>query len=415
MIGLQIAMKSPWSCGARDEDCHLGEARLAILASHPIQYYVPLYRALAATGLDLEVWYHGTRGIKPSWDEGFQRNVQFDVPLLGGYRHRFLVQDTTVGSNLRLGAAAYKEARRLMWEQRRNALVAFGYGRITNMLAIALPRPLGAKALLFGDSNPLPRPGIVRGAVKTGVLSSLFSRVDHFLVCGQRNEEYYRQYGVPPTRMTKACFSVDNHFFRERANAAGPNRHEIRRRLGLPDTGPVFLFCGKFVPHKRPLDALRGFAIARRRSSCTLAIVGSGECEAAMKTEADRLGLGDSVAFLGFRNQSELPAVFASADALIVPSAFEPWGLVVNEAMACGLAIAASDVVGAVPDLVKDNGFVFPVGDLDALANGLSNWVERPIELASARAASLRIIDRWGIRQTVDGFVDGIQRALAAR
>src|SRR5262249_2932396 len=141
---------------------------------------------------------------------------------------------------------------------------------------------------------------------------------------------------------------------------------------GLPLRIPLFLACGKLISVKRTLDVVQAFAQVRRTLPSGLVIVGTGVLESAIRTEVSRLGLDPDVKMLGFRNQGDLPAVYSACDVLVLASSREPWGLVVNEAMAAGLAVAVSDQVGAGPDLVDvDNGFAFPLGDGAALARGL--------------------------------------------
>src|SRR5207253_11122683 len=135
-----------------------------------------------------------------------------------------------------------------------------------------------------------------------------------------------------------------------------------------PDT-LVILFSAKLQPWKRPLDLLNAFAKANLPNALLL-FAGAGPLLLQLEPDAASLGVPSRVRFLGFANQSQLPAVYTGADLLVVPSEFEPFGLVVNEALCCGCAVAASDRCGAARDLVApvDPRLVFPCGNIAALA-----------------------------------------------
>ena len=145
-----------------------------------------------------------------------------------------------------------------------------------------------------------------------------------------------------------------------------------------------------------------------------LVYVGDGELRSELEHKASELGLSEQVFFLGFRNQTELPAIYGACDVLVLPSDFEPWGLVVNEAMACGMAVIASDQVGAVPDLVEGVGRVFPAGNIESLTQALEELSPSEV-LAQARAAARERIRSWGIRETVGGLLEGAERARRRR
>ncbi len=387
--------------------------RVAVLVSHPIQYYAPLYRRLARELKVFEVFFCTRFGVRPSLDREFGQVLQYDVPLLEGYAHQFLpslasAPGPTFWGQLNPGVG------RMVTGGAFDAVIVHSYAGATQLQAILGPRPRRVKVLLRGDSNPLPRRPPIRSALKGLALRLVFSRVDRFLSAGTANTEYYQQYGVPPDRISLVPFSVDDRFFAERAAADPGEVASLRSRWGFDSEAPVFLFCGKLVPHKRALDAVRALGLMRSRRQAGLVVVGAGAEELAVRAEVERLGLASRVRMLGFVNQAALPVVYAACDGLVVPSAVEPWGLVVNEAMACGLAVATSDHVGAARDLVRDNGFTFPVGDVRALAEGLDRWAESPEALAAARLASRRIIAGWSIDATVRTTLEALAVATGA-
>jgi glycosyltransferase involved in cell wall biosynthesis len=264
------------------------------------------------------------------------------------------------------------------------------------------------------ESNLLnPRPVSTR-AVKQVLIRSLFKRVDHFLAIGSQSARYFEAYGVAPSRVTLTPYSVDNAYFEERSAAARRDPTAARVRLGLPTDRVIYLYCSKIAPHKRPLDVLHAFAMARRRAPCALVYVGTGAESGALEAEVYRLGLTEDVKILGFRNTSELPEIYGACDVFIQASEFEPWGMVVNEAMACGMAVCLSDAVGSAYDLLRDNGAMFPVGDVQRLSEIMVQWARDPEKLAQMKNASAKRIREWGVKQTADGVIAGVRKALAS-
>jgi glycosyltransferase involved in cell wall biosynthesis len=389
--------------------------RLAVLSSHPIQYQAPLFRRLAIRlNGALEVFFCHEHGVRPSFDHGFGRVIQYDVPLTEGYRHRFL-RNLAPHPSLTFRGQISPEIVPLLARGGFDAVVVHGYASVTNLLAILGRWRHRPRVLLRGDSSILLRPAArSRRVAKQLLLRPLFRRVDHFLAAGTANRRYYESFGVPPERITLAPYSVDNEYFAARSEAARLDPATYRARHGLPQGRPLFVFCGKLIPLKRPFDLLHAFAVARRQAPCGLAIIGDGELTDAVRAEVARLGLADDVKLLGFRNQSEIPELFGCADALVLPSMIEAWGLVMNEAMACGLALTASDRVGGAGDLIQDNGAIFPTGDVQALGAILSEWATTPSLLERHKRASLARIQDWSMERTVDGFVAGVHAALAS-
>jgi glycosyltransferase involved in cell wall biosynthesis len=384
--------------------------KLGVLTSHPIQYNAPVFRALARrTGVELEVFFCHDHGLKPSFDAGFGRTICFDVPLIEGYKHRFLRSFPRKAGVHPLTLAP--EVLSPLLAERFDAIVVYGYATITNAVTLLLPR-CQTRILLRGDSNIRQPRSSRKAALKSFVLPWLFRRVDQFLAIGSLNAEYYRSYGVPAERITLAPFSVDNGYFAERAARVRPGRDSLLRDMGLGAAGPVFLFAGKLMGLKRPLDILRAFATVRATRACSLAIAGDGALAAEAKREAGRLGIESHVRFLGFRNQSEIAALYGVCDVLVLASDTEPWGLVVNEAMAAGMCAIVSDQVGAGPDLVHDRELVFPSGNVAELARVMARMCDDPQWLAKCRREAGARIAGWDIENTVDGIVDGVAIAL---
>jgi glycosyltransferase involved in cell wall biosynthesis len=192
------------------------------------------------------------------------------------------------------------------------------------------------------------------------------------------------------------------------------HRSKVRESWGAtPDTA-VILFCAKLQAWKRPLDLLRAFAKASLPNAL-LVFAGEGPLRAQVQSDAETLGVASRVRFLGFVNQSQLPAVYASADLMVLPSEYEPFAVVVNEAMCCGCSVVASDRVGAARDLVAPVApqFVFPCGDIGALASILKDAFADRSQLQSVSHAALAHVQTWSPERNIAATVDAIRIAVA--
>jgi glycosyltransferase involved in cell wall biosynthesis len=385
--------------------------RLAFLTTHPIQYQAPLFRSLARRpGVELTVLFCHDHGVNPTYDAGYGLTIKYDVPLLEGYRYRFL-RNVAPRPALSFSGLVNPEIISILGRHEFDAIVVHGYAYVTALMAFGAPRDR-TRLLLRGDSSVGARPRLARAFVKHFALRRFFRRVDHFLAIGSQNRGYYESYGVAPERITFAAHSVDNAYFTERSQEARRDPVAARREFGLPEGGVLFVFAGKMLPKKRPFDLLDGFARAGLGRRAVLAYVGDGPLAADLEARVRSLGLGETVRLLGFRNQSELPRILGACDALVLPSDFEPWGLIVNEAMACGATAVVSDCVGAWPDLLEPE-HVFPVGDVDRLAEILRALALGPeAELRRIQSRAFERIAAWGIEQTADGVLRGVDTAL---
>jgi len=188
----------------------------------------------------------------------------------------------------------------------------------------------------------------------------------------------------------------------------------VRSSWGVAAYDVVILFCAKLQSWKRPADVLRAFAKAKLPNA-RLVFAGEGPLRLVLEAEAATLGIADRVRFLGFVNQSSLPPVYTAADLVVLPSEYEPFAVVVNEAMCCGCMAAVSDRVGAGPDLVAPvrDHFIFPCGDVDALARLLRQAAEDPQALRELGRAARARMESWSPRENIEATVEAAQIAAA--
>jgi glycosyltransferase involved in cell wall biosynthesis len=216
--------------------------------------------------------------------------------------------------------------------------------------------------------------------------------------------------GFRESRIVLSPYVVDNDWWTRKA--AEVSREDARAALQIPAHSSVVLFCAKLQPWKGPNDLLEAFFRADVPDSY-LAFAGDGPLRASLEQRALELGIADRVRFLGFMNQSQLPSVYRAADLLVLPSHYEPFGLVVNEAMLCGLPVAISDRVGAKFDLVHtgENGYIFPVGDVNRLAAILGEILPDSEKRARMAAGARQRMETWSPREYVESLVRAVQLA----
>jgi len=368
--------------------------RLAIVASHPIQYYAPLFRALAAR-LDLTVFYAHRATPHDQAQAGFGVGFNWDIDLLSGYAYEFLRNASAAPTLDRFVGVDTPEIGRRLRAGRFDAVLVMGWRLKCFHQALWAAKRIRIPVLVRGDSHlDTPRAAWKRWA--KAITYPIFLRsFDGALIVGARNRAYWRHYGYPETRMFDSPHCVDNDWFAARATPGA--RAELRERLGVASGTKLVLFAGKLLPFKRPLDLIEAAALARRNGEAVEVLVaGAGPLESELRARARTLGV--PVHFLGFCNQTEMPAAYAASDLLVLPSdGNETWGLVVNEALACALPVLVSDAVGCAPDMASHLGdhAVFPMGDIRALAGRLHEALGSPLDVdkiaATATAFSLTL------------------------
>jgi glycosyltransferase involved in cell wall biosynthesis len=388
--------------------------RVLAVAAHPVQYMAPIFRRMAAhSGFDLHAAYCSLRGAEAGHDPEFGATVQWDVPLLEGYSWSH-VPNRGSGEESFLGLRNPGLAK-LIREGKYDAVLCFvGYVRATFWIAWRAAKS-SRTAFLFGtDTNTLaPRDGRRwKSTVKKILWPRLFRLADQVIVPSSGARDLMISLGLPAERVTLTPYSVDNDWWMRQSISV--DRSAVRASWGASVFDAVILFCAKLQAWKRPNDLLRAFAQANL-SDALLVIAGEGPLRAELESQAAELGIAARVRFLGFVNQSQLPAVYTSADLMVLPSEYEPFAVVVNEAMCCGCPVAASDHVGAARDLVAPvrREFVFPCGDVAALAALLKGAFSDRALLASLGSAAVAHMQTWSPERNIAATFEAIELAVA--
>lgn len=384
--------------------------RLAIVVSHPIQYYAPIFRALAAR-CELHVFY-GTR-LTPQQQAiaGFGTAFDWDVDLLSGYQSTFMRNVSSTPGIAHFRACDTPEIGHRLREGRFDALLVIGWYLKVYVQAIVAAKRMALPVLVRGDSHLGMQRSLLKQHIKGLTYPMLLRHFDGALYVGTKSRAFYDHYRYPTKRLFYSPHCVDNDWFAARATPQA--RAELRATCGISDDAFVLLFAGKLVPFKQPLDVIVAAANARTSGrKIEVMVAGSGALEDDMRRRAAELGV--PLHILGFRNQSEMPAAYAASDSLMLPSnGEETWGLVANEALACGRPIIISDACGCAPDLAADGrvGRVTPFGNVTALAHATASIMDRPPSAADIKLRS----STHSISRAVEGVLEAVEEVCRSQ
>ena len=400
--------------------------RLAIVTTHPVQYYAPLFRDLAVGGAVEPRVFYGWEGAASgkALDRGFGTSFQWDVPLLEGYDHTFIPNTSADPGTHHFGGLVNPTLVAEIEAWAPDAVLVYGWNYRSHLGVLRAFH--GRVPVLFrGDSTLLDeRPGLkdrARTLLRRALLRWVYRHVDLALYVGQHNRAYFRAHGLCEDQLVWAPHAVENVRFEDGPDDAYAHAAAAwRADLGIAPADRVVLFAGKLERKKAPdvlLDAYRQVArdgpTSERRLH--LAFVGTGPLEEALRTR----GGGDArVHFLGFQNQSRMPVAYRLADVFVLPSRGpgETWGLAVNEAMACGRPVVVTEAVGCAPDLVRsgETGYVVAPGDAPALADALRQALAEGRAEAMGSAAA-ELIGAWSIPEQARRIEAAVLQCAALR
>ena len=346
--------------------------RLAIVQSHPIQHFCPLYASWArCPEWELRVFFGSKAGLRPYADRNFGEEVQWNGLGVERFPHEFLNGESASAPTASIDSPRLGDALRAFGPQ---AILTYGYSQRLQRRAQAWAASARVPVVYFSDAELRQRRAWWKLAGKSALLPARFRRFACFLVTGNANEQFYANYGVTAWKMLRASHPIDLEQFRAAYARRDELRRQARQELGLSPSDFVALMVGKLVPWKRQADLMSAVRLCGRASAVGL-LVGSGPMETIWKSRVMPDRPGSRVVFAGFRQPTELPAMYAAADVYVHTSEIEPHSVAISEAAFMGLPIVVSDRCGSygTDDDVRpgENGLVYRCGDVRALAGAL--------------------------------------------
>lgn len=391
-------------------------ARLAIVLSHPTQYYSPWFTHLAAEGtLEFRVFYLWDFGVREATDPLFERSFKWDIDLLQGYAHEWVPNESSHPGTQRFSGLHNPTLRAVLRNYAPSHVLLFGYKYRSHLRLIAAARREGWKLIFRGDSHILGRNSL--NGFKRLLLRKLYQRFDRILYVGKANRAYFEYLGVPAPQLIFAPHAVDATRF---SQAIAPEKIlAARAAIGVDPQTQLILFAGKFHAEKAPRTLLEAFARCGAQHA-KLVFAGDGPERESLMAEVRNRKL-ENVLFLPFANQSEMPLRYAMADLMVLPSEgwFETWGLAVNEAMHAGVPCLVSDRVGCHLDLITEDltGWCFPAGDRQALTQKIDHALSalaQPETRAQLRQNVRARIAHYTYRQTSQGLWEALTETASA-
>lgn len=384
--------------------------RLAIITTHPIQYYAPVFKLMnERQGVEIKVFYTWGEKAQEKFDPGFGKTISWDLPLMDGYPYEWMKNISTDPGSHHFKGIVNPELNDQIKAWQADAILIYGWAYDSHLKAI---RHFKNKLPVYfrGDSTLLDAQKGFNVLLRFAFLRWVYHHIDHAFYVGSNNKAYFMKHGLKERQLSFAPHAIDNErFAADSAIEAGKLRQNLRINAG--DT--LILFAGKLEEKKSPQLLLDAF-LTLNMPNTHLLFVGNGILEVSLKTNA---GKNNNVHFMGFRNQSLMPAVYQSCDLFCLPSKGpgETWGLAVNEAMAAGKPVLVSDKCGCAIDLVipGSTGEIFEAGNLADITTKLSGLVNDKSTLKILGNNAKDKIASWSFNNQADAILNVINNSDA--
>lgn len=382
---------------------------LAIVCTHPIQYYAPVFRALSKSQrITPRVFYTWSQSESGQYfDSEFGINVEWDVPLLTGYDYQFVENTAKKPSNKSFFGIDNPTLNKEIQNWGADAILVYGWNKKSHFKAM---RFFKKKIPVFfrGDSNLIDSHTSVRTAIRRVILSFIYRYIDKAISVGLNNKDYYKWCGIPEERIGFAPHCINNSHFEDPKLTHQQQAKQWRHQLGIEDHEIVVVYAGKLIPKKAPLLLLKAFE--QTNTTAHLIFFGNGELESELRQAAEN---NNRIHFMPFQNQSQMPAVYRTGEMFVLPSCGpgETWGLAMNEAMACSRAVIASSKVGGARDLIINgqSGWIFESGNIDQLTTILAQAIDKGQSgLNEIGNQAHKIVNKWSTEESASQTEDSI-------
>lgn len=382
---------------------------LLIFDTHPIQYRAPVFRELKAIMPQSKVYFFNDYFDGSFWwfqEVGKVTPQDFGLSLREGY------ESCSLQTNQMNLTAKYKALKKILLTEKPGAVLVYGYYLPEHWVLRWICAFYRIPLIFVGETFDW-RGSFSRKTLKRLLISHFFKKVTNFVSVGKKNTDYYRGWGIRSDRITQANYCTDPGPFLLTDQQAEDLRKQTRAKLGISQNAFVLLFVGRLFNRKRPEDLLKIHQTLRKRYPVETVFVGEGELKESLCQKAKDL---KGVHFVGFKKQPELKPYFYLADLLVVPSDFETWSLVVNEAFSCGTSAIVTDSCGVAYDLVvpQKTGEVYSVGNTDEAAQKIEALILNPKKLSEMKTnAKEEILTNYQPKQFAHSILDSFLKVTS--
>ena len=381
--------------------------RVLLLNNVPAPYFASLFEKIGA-----ESDWHLTVCYSSDWN----KNVGWGEKLPGvSPAHRTIIldrQNPTLKSRLGSSFAAAVALMMVLLREKPDYLICYGYTLAPQMTALLWAMMTATPFALIGDANYFSDTAVgMRRLIKTAWLRLLTGRSAALIAVGSANRKFWESYGAVAKKIFDTRYAVNNDFFAAECRMRIGDVARLKAQLGLTDK-IVFLFVGRLIRRKN-VDLIIRAAQSLNDDRVAVVIAGSGEEKKALERLA---GADPRIIFAGNVPPIELPLYYALSDAFVLPASQEPWGLVINEAMASGLAVIAHRHCGAAVDLVTaDNGVALETFSVEELSDAMGSIARDRARLNSMKSRSLEMIEGWSIDAAAQGIIRAVDMSVKSK
>ncbi len=390
--------------------------RLAIITSHPIQYNAPWFKLLAERKkLAIMIFYTwGQLEQDAKYDPGFGENVAWDIPLLEGYDFTFVKNTATKPGTHHFKGIVNPTLNKEIEEWTPDAILVFGWSFYSHLKCLRFFHQK-IPVLFRGDSTLLDEDIGIKKILRRLFLKWVYSHVDIAMYVGLNNKEYFLSHGLKPGQLLYAPHAIDNNRFAQPDDIYQAGADILKKNAGIQKEDLVLLFAGKLEKKKNPLFLIRLLKLVDDKR-VKIIFVGTGEL---METMQSAAAADDRILLMGFKNQQQMPVMYRVADLFVLPSAGpgETWGLALNEAMASGKAVIATNKTGGAINLIDEgiNGLIIDLKNNDKILQLIEqSFIDKEIVFEMGRQSRLKI-ESFTFNHIVNAIEDIMTNAINSK
>ncbi len=283
-------------------------------------------------------------------------------------------------------------------------IITSGYYNLSSLLAMLYAKCFSRRIILWCEGNKYEER--INYPLTEAYKAWFVRNCTGYIVPGKASFEYLLSLGAAADKIWIAPNAVDNDYFSQACDKHRETNDAFKKTKGYPEK--IVLYVGRLVDQKGIFDLLKAFQmLSREQPNLGLLLIGSGEGEKRYRDFCKTNNI-KNVFFEGFVHQEQLPIYYAASDVFVLPSHSEPWGLVLNEAMACKLPVISSHIAGAAADLVinGENGYIYEKGNIKELAEAIKKVLNS--DTKSMGIKSHEIIQNFSPLRCASGFLDAI-------